>query len=1590
MATKVNKKFLLLTIASLLVLVAGVIALSIYSSLKSAERNVKQGIAFTAEADAFQAAGDFVAEHEAREKAMDRFGRAVDKDGSRRDYLEYLIEASLKTTPKDEISYSDRYNGTYFAALGKLASLDPSNTELSLQFIEVRNEFITRQTNSAQAYDGIVATTDEKLEYLKHQLDDPNVAKIRGYRGIAQVERMFLTAVPEDQRITALEDLQAAYAANPDFLDAGLNITRWYLAERGIQQTNGRDDLADRNLEEASKALDVFVAEHPDHVIAELLKIDLPLIEQAENSPRADVVQALMDQRANAAAVTFAKVQAMPAGQIEPEDAEELLSRLGDKVDRADQAALVAREVAEHPDDARWLLTWGQALQRAGERDSALEAFQRVVDLPTPPLSLDGLLLPDYRRQAASAQTDTWLAEYARAATEEERAEALREAKKSRDTLRERLGVRGQNRLKLIDARLALIEGNYSEATALLGDLRREAGDSNEIKFLLANSLMAQNVLGDARQLFEELVTAGYRLNATLPQLADVYLRSGDAEQAVSMLERASAVVPDNEGLKQKLIEVQTFLIAQGAAGDETALENLDPVVQKLMTIRQAELDGDQDEVARLLAETYAEHPTEKRIIRRMVQLKMIQKDRDGAIGIVQDARRHYPEDEELKLIEISLGFDDPIKAQEAMIDAADIPEVEKALQRAALYITNGMKDEVEQWLDAAEAADPNHPGVIEARFVWALRSNDLATARISVQKAGQVNSDRAEGATFQGRLELAEGKADDAVRTFERATQRLPYNSALWRLLGQARLEAGLVNPAIDALSRAMQSKPDDVASAKLYARALARLGRTADALAVIGRDSQVYKFVAQDPELLALWLELEAAAGNRDEVLRVRHELLRQSPDDTSNAVSLAALLIDSGTPDDDEPFNEAASVLDGLEDSDVQPLVMTRLRALIARGRGTVDDGNAVFEAYASTLSDNEPLVAARMAQAGFLLESGEGDRSVAILEAAQSLQGPTRDIDRQLGNYFFNLGTTLTNEGAQLAAGRTPEDADPVMAEARVANERAAAAYQSVINAGAEGAEDAFGVSKRLVETLIRLEDLSGAQAALEHAAQQDPNDLEVLVLSAALADRQGDTREAQRVLGRAVELYPSSHLPFYRRAVLNRLNPAMFPDVIQDLDQVLALRPDMMDAWGMKFELYKSRGQLNESFAELRKGIENSGPASQDTLRRVLVQQLLNNRRESEGLNAAIEAAERYPESAFWQGSSGDLCRRLGRYSEASRFFERLYDLDETKADEDRHRMVAASLLDCLLQREKEPTRGQALRLLEDVKLMEATPPTIMLQARTQAFLGERDEAEALIAEAYELAKDDTAMLGYWYTQSRLALGSEAEAQKLLDGMANDQELPVALEIRRLGYKRLSQGSREEYISQAESLVTAAEGDTGALLEAYKLLSNIQYDIARDSEVPDPAAARQLFEAALQSAREGLALNEHDLELNNNAGYILAKHLGRGTEALPYAEQAQTIAPANSAVLDTVGVVFLEGGRVDDAVKSLQNAIRTALVPDHTVLSNIHLAQAYVALEDSRSAHQALDDARAAVPNVRTAANREQYEEEIKTVRSTIP
>ncbi|MEL7485247.1 MAG: hypothetical protein AAFN41_12970, partial [Planctomycetota bacterium] len=96
---------------------------------------------------------------------------------------------------------------------------------------------------------------------------------------------------------------------------------------------------------------------------------------------------------------------------------------------------------------------------------------------------------------------------------------------------------------------------------------------------------------------------------------------------------------------------------------------------------------------------------------------------------------------------------------------------------------------------------------------------------------------------------------------------------------------------------------------------------------------------------------------------------------------------------------------------------------------------------------------------------------------------------------------------------------------------------------------------------------------------------------------------------------------------------------------------------------------------------------------------------------------------------------------------------------------------------------------------------------------------------------------------------------------------------------------------------------------------------------------------------------------------NNLAYILGVELGRGTEALPFAERAVEIAPENRGFLDTLGTVLIEAGQPDAAIEPLERALTLATTDTQRAPVLVHLARARLETGNRPGAAEAANEAR---------------------------
>ena len=108
-------------------------------------------------------------------------------------------------------------------------------------------------------------------------------------------------------------------------------------------------------------------------------------------------------------------------------------------------------------------------------------------------------------------------------------------------------------------------------------------------------------------------------------------------------------------------------------------------------------------------------------------------------------------------------------------------------------------------------------------------------------------------------------------------------------------------------------------------------------------------------------------------------------------------------------------------------------------------------------------------------------------------------------------------------------------------------------------------------------------------------------------------------------------------------------------------------------------------------------------------------------------------------------------------------------------------------------------------------------------------------------------------------------------------------------------------------------------------------------------------ANEQREDAAETFRQIIEANPDDAAALNNYAYILAKHLDRPEEALPYAERAVTLAPDSLDILDTMATLHTKMGEHE---KSMVSRLRQyALAPENASVA-LEISRAYIASLDN--------------------------------------
>jgi uncharacterized protein (TIGR03790 family) len=189
---------------------------------------------------------------------------------------------------------------------------------------------------------------------------------------------------------------------------------------------------------------------------------------------------------------------------------------------------------------------------------------------------------------------------------------------------------------------------------------------------------------------------------------------------------------------------------------------------------------------------------------------------------------------------------------------------------------------------------------------------------------------------------------------------------------------------------------------------------------------------------------------------------------------------------------------------------------------------------------------------------------------------------------------------------------------------------------------------------------------------------------------------------------------------------------------------------------------------------------------------------------------------------------------------------------------------------------------------------------------------------------------------------------------------------AALKLLVQGEARLGRGDQK---GGRQSLEAAAQSD--ARLNEAQLQLAALHDIARE------------FDQAIERYRQVLTNEPRNSVALNNLAYNLAVHKDQPADALPLAEKARQVAPANPLIVDTLGWVHHLAGNHREALRFLAQAAQGA--PQNPDI-RLHLASAYAAAGQFEAAQRELAVALKLAPDIEHRSN---LDVDVSALRKTI-
>lgn len=1435
--------------------------------------------------------------------AADKFyDRAVGKERTNVEWLTKWRDTRAKVIPESYSDYQEKFR-MYSGILRSLALVQRTNLDAHKDYLQA--------IFNANAFHVVADEADVALRFFEPERP-PAICRFRGMALTFLYASGYQFSEQDRKKITtAREDLEAALRADPGDAQVAESLSTWH--RTAAEKAREADDAAAaaEHLLAAHKVLDDLLALKPGDPYALVVKLASDLYD-AENTrpPGSDKTPGEL-ARIRAAATTALKPQlADVSAKLMAADPKLLtpviVGRFQTDAPRVDAeqgpamaAAVVERALTADPQNADLLAIRGEITASRGDLEATIAQFQQIIDLPDKPVSLAGLRLFELRNRARFGRANAALA-LALRAEGDARKPTIDRAREFRQVLAANIPEQSPE-LRFVDGKLRFVDGDLRGAMGLLVDFTRSPGDLNHL-VPEARLFIAEAAtkLGEPGTALEQLRA----VHTAMPRSLDVLLSLAALENALQ--DRAKAIDHYKAALdidpdnETARRELRTF---EAIADGTTRLD--DPIAQRIAEAQRIAVGrpgvlGDDLKAIEWLEQGLQQHNHDPRLVFPIAQGKIARSDRAGALAVVQAALEKHPGDAQLTDLATRLKASETLEGTLALIDEGTGPAVDKWLaKRLAYLIHNKPEDAAKAQAEAARAA-PDDPRVVELQFLDALARKDPAEASRLADRAVALDADRAGGDTFRARLQLADGKLAEAASTLQKAADRGNANASVFRLLGSVQYQLGRGPDAIISFRRALELNPTDITSIKTLMEALTQLDRQQEALGV-ARASEA--FGRQDSAFMNAWLNLEAAAGNVEFALTNREQLLRTKPEDKANAAALADLLITR------RAWQQARSLLDSLRAKE-DTLTLAAIDARWHADQGNIDRAGQVFVSYIGSLGSQNTSPDPYLVFAQFMLARNQVQTGLAALRQAARFQDPkTMAVDARIADVQLSLG--LFGDAEQ--------------------------SFRKLI---AANIPDPTGrTRKSLIECLLQQGKHAEAEAEFVSLGAAADADAELMVQRALAARGTGNRKLAREILDRAVAKFPSEPSPYLHRARLVMSDPAMMSDAQADLATALRLRPGLWQALRVRARIYLAAGRADDAVRDYRTAVD-ANPRLDD-LRFEFIDLLLDQGQESDAVIVADAGIKARPSDSTLIARTADRFARRGHWARATRFYKQLWEQLGNQA-------AAMTYVGALLS-STPPGLAEAEAVLQTPSLdTDKSPELLMARAGLRKKQGRTDQASADALAAAALVTDVQG-LGRWHDRLGRVFTEPRAAIAVLSAAKPPASLQDWLEYFRA-------------VTLIRDPATAGQGIAAfqGLLSPGKP-KELQVTVAQALSMTFSTEAK--YEQAVEVIRTALGVAPDDPTLNNNAAYFLTTYLNRASDALPFAEKAVRLDPANDAVIDTLAATYWALGRKPEAIQKLAEALRAARADVDTAKYWVKLAGWKLQSGDAAGAAAAADAVR---------------------------